>query len=350
LSPGLVCLGVPVSLILLNLALVVGYTAGPEDQRSYELPAHLAWCVLAGLGLWFIGNRWAGLRRPAVLVPAALLLVGANLFRNFDYCNLGSEHSGRTFVREALAEVPQGSIVFTSEWNFYAPFLYMHHVEGYRPDICVVNVLLMRRFWYASYLERSFADYVKPARAEFTAFRQQVIAFDEGDPYDADTIASAYTALMTRWVEIGRARANAFVDFGSLARAGERPWIGRYNPVPNGLLLALEDPTQGPGATRPISPKDVENLRYLRARVGGGDAVLRDPREIDPTSVRYFKVYDQYRNAVEASLLLVALTRSEDEMRQRATEYGRWFPDVPFVMQNLEARFREAPNLTRPQP
>jgi hypothetical protein len=350
LSAGLVCLGVPVSLIFLNLALVVGYTAGPEDQRSYELPAHLAWCVMAGLGLWMVGSRWAGLRRPAVLVAATLLLVGANLFRNFDYCNLRSEYSGRTFVREALEEVPRGGIVFTAEWNFYAPFLYMHHVEGYRPEICVVNVLLMRRFWYASYLERSFPDYVEPARNEFAAFLEQVTAFDEGGPYDADAIADAYTALMTRWAEIGRARAGAFVDFRSLARAGERSWIGRYKPVPRGLLLALQDAGHGPGAPRPVSPKDAENLRYLRARVGGGDEVLRDPLRIDPTSVRYFKVYDQYRSAVEASLLLIALTRSRDEVRQQATEYGRWFPDVPFVMQRLEERFREAPGVTRPRP
>ena len=348
-SAGLISFGVPVSLIVLNLALVVGYTAGPEDQRSYELPAHLAWCVLAGLGLWLIGRRWPGLRRPAFLVPTVVLLGSANLFRNFDYCNLSSEYSGRTFVREALDEVPPGSIVFTTEWNFYAPYLYMHHVEGYRPDIAVVNVLLMRRFWYASYLERSFPDYVEPARTEFEVFRDQVIAFDQGSPYDADEIANAYASLLTRWAGIGRARARAFIDFGSVGRSEERDWIGRFNPVPDGLLLALEGAAHDGGTARPIAPKDAENLRYLRARVGEGNAVLRDPLRIDPTSIRYFKVYDQYRKAVEASLLLVALTRSEDEMRERAAEYGTWFPDVPFVMQNLEEKLRKAPEVTRPR-
>ena len=80
-----------------------------------------------------------------------------------------------------------------------------------------------------------------------------------------------------------------------------------------------------------------------------GNAVLRDPLRIDPTSIRYFKVYDQYRKAVEASLLLVALTRSQEELRERAAEYGTWFPDVPFVMQNLEEKLRKAPEVTRPR-
>jgi hypothetical protein len=275
------------------------------------------------------------------------LLVGLNLLRNFDYCNLGSEYSGRMLVRDALDEVPPGSIVFTSEWNFYAPYLYMHHVEGYRPDISVVNVLLMRRFWYATYLEESIPAYVEPARTEFEAFRIQVNAFDQGKPYETDAIARAYAALMARWAGIGRARAAAFVDFGCLARTQERHWIGRCKPVPDGLLLALRGVAADSASARAIAPKNVENLSYLRARVGGGDERLRNPLEIDPTSVRYFKVYDQYRRAVEASLLLVALTRSQAEMRERATAYGAWFPDVPFVMANLQKRLQDAPAPTR---
>ena len=113
--------------------------------------------------------------------------------------------------------------------------------------------------------------------------------------------------------------------------------------------LVTEGAAHDGGTARPIAPKDAENLRYLRARVGEGNAVLRDPLRIDPTSIRYFKVYDQYRKAVEASLLLVALTRSQEELRERAAEYGTWFPDVPFVMQNLEEKLRKAPEVTRPR-
>jgi hypothetical protein len=45
-------------------------------------------------------------------------------------------------------------------------------------------------------------------------------------------------------------------------------------------------------------------------------------------SVRYWKVYQMYRRAVEASLLLEWMQGGSEGMGRRATEYRPWFPDT----------------------
>jgi hypothetical protein len=326
----------PLALMLLNLVLSMRYIAGPEDRMAYDLPATVAWCLLAALGAHALIGRFAGSVGGTALAAALVVLPATwNVVRNLPLCDVHREHTGRVFADEMLGRLPKGAVVVTAEWDLAAPYLYLRHVEGWRTDLHVVDVLMMRRFWYLDYLERADPDLVSASRREFDAFRDQIRLFDLGHPYDQVHIQSDYDALMTRWVEIGRAGGGAFVDWICPNLPQETSWIGRLPAAPDGLMLRFL--AAGDSLTaRPIPPCDAANLRYVRSRITtaslGGDRASLVPH-FDP----YWKVWSQYQNAVAAALI-VAARDGDDAFEARRREIASWFPETDYVAARVRAK------------
>jgi len=313
----------PVAMIALNLVLSARYIAGPEDRMAYDLPATIAWALLAALGARALlaASRWR-----AIVVPALLVLPAAwNVVRNLPLCDLRHERCARLLAEDMLGDVPPRSVFVTSEWNLYAPYLYLRHVEGWRTDLRVVDVLMMRRTWYLDYVAREMPDLVAASRPEFDRFRDQIRRFDVGQPYDQANIQSWYDALMTRWVQLGVEAGGAYVDWVTPTLTQEASWIARLRTRPDGMRL--EFPAPGESGLPPApAPRDVANLRYLRGRITAasldGDRTTLIPRH-DP----YWKVWSQYQAAVTASLM-VALRDGEPAFEARRRELAAWFPDI----------------------
>jgi hypothetical protein len=333
-----------VLVIAFNLFLSVSYIAGPEDRMAYDLPATMAWCLLAGAGAFGVLRvASAGLPEKSPTVPAfvtavALISLGGgwNLARNFELCNLRGERTARTYVREVLAAVPSGSLVITSEWNFYSPFLYMRHVENYRPDLNVIDVLMMRRFWYLSHLERTIPHLVDQSRPEFDAFRDQVTRFDLGEPYDMLRIQGLYDALLRRWVELARDESNAYayVDWTTLDRPQEISWLSGLAWTADGLLLRFVDPPAPDPA--PLPAMDSGNLAYVRSKLTDG-SLRGDLSGFLPRHDPYRKIWSTYQKSVEMSLLAARHRLGEDGVAELVSRYG-WYPEIELAVDKLRRR------------
>jgi hypothetical protein len=316
--------GAPLLMIALNLILSARYVAGPEDRMAYDLPATVAWCLLAGAGAATLLERS---RLPRGVAAAIVLALPAawNVVRNFPLCDLRRERCARILAEDVLGDLPPRSLVFTAEWNVVAPYLYMRHVEGWRADLRVIDVLMMRRFWYLDYVERTMPELAAASRPEFDRFREQIRLFDLGRPYDRANMQSLYDALMTRWVEIGRSEGGAFADWVTPTLPQEVSWVRWLPAVPDGMRLRFPAPGDQL-LSRPPSPRDVANLRYLRSKLT--DASLDGDRSaLIPRHDPYWKVWSQYQAAVTASLL-AALRQGEDEFAARKAELATWFPEV----------------------
>ncbi|GEM_PF-1877322 len=331
----------PGILIGLNLVLVLGYSVGPEDRSAYFLPGHwaVAWLLaLASSRLNELLPRW----RWGATAALTACLVAINLARNFAHCDLREDRAARRLVEETVATMPEGSLFFTSEWNFYAPYLYLRHVEGFRPDLRVIDTLLMRRAWYGPFLELSVPDLVQGAAAEFEAFGKLVRQFDRGGGYDPAAIQAAYENLARRWVAMGQAAGGAFVEFGVLRHPQERPWIESFTTVPRGLAVRL-GPAGSIPAAGPRPTVDGEHLRAVRRRFVADDQPLPPPDRVVPQMIRYWKVYRLYEQAVDAWLTFTFLAEGEAAARRLAGDFGRWFPDVELVFERLRGRFGGRP-------
>ena len=69
------------------------------------------------------------------------------------------------------APIEEGGLLLTQEWQFYAPWLALHHLDGYRPDLKIIDVNLVRRFWYLDYLERHVPEYMDALRSEVDTYK-----------------------------------------------------------------------------------------------------------------------------------------------------------------------------------
>lgn len=317
----------PLLLIACNLALSSMYVAGPEDRMAYDLPATVAWCLLAGVGAWaLLGvSRLPVAASLAATAAAAGVITTLNVRDHFDACDLRKEHTARLFVEEALRDVGEGGVVITAEWNLYAPYLYMRHIEGFRPDVRMIDVLMMRRFWYMDYLERTYPDLLAESRDTFEPLREQIDRFDRGEPYDAENIQRIYDAAILHWIRIGRESGGAYLDGSVMDHPQERNWILGTQSVPGGLLIRCVDGT-APMEVPPLSPYDAANLAYLRSRITAR-AVERDVSDLPERHHPYYRVWRAYQSAVEASLL-VGARDGREAFEARVAAYGAWFPDI----------------------
>lgn len=329
--PVAVTLGFVAAAWLTNWALSVAYVVGPEDRIAYDLPAHFVWCFAAALGLGAV------LSRPAAGVLTALLIGGAgagwNVFQNFKACNFRDERAARTAVEECLGNLPQGSVVFLTEWNLIAPYFYMRDLENYRTDLHVIDVLMLRRFWYLGALERNMPALVAASRPEFDAFREQVTAFDLGKPYDPARIQSSYEALLKKWIEFGLQSGGAYLDWACAMREDEKSWVRAMTTAPHELLVGIAK--MGPAnpgeqallEQTTIPTLNAENLRWLRDRVPD-DSPRINLAQMIPRNVQYWKILCVYRYAVEGSMLYAILQGRPEEAEALRIRYADWYPGI----------------------
>ena len=98
-------------------------------------------------------------------------------------CDRSTDIRGPSFVADVTAPIEEGGLLLTQEWQFYAPWLALHHLDGYRPDLKIIDVNLVRRFWYLDYLEHHIPDYMASLRPEVEKYKSQLYLFDHELPY-----------------------------------------------------------------------------------------------------------------------------------------------------------------------
>jgi hypothetical protein len=328
-------------LIALNVVLSMNYVAGPEDRMAYDLPATTAWCLLAALGAGVLAEATARRSRALGAATAAGLVlapVAVNVVRNLPLCDLHDERVARTYVEEVLGPLPEGAVVLTAEWNLYAPYLWMRHEEGWRRDLQVVDVLMLRRHWYLEYLEREMPGLVAAAPDEWERFKDEIFRFDFGEPYDQANMQAIYDRLILAWLRSGARAGGGFTDWAAGDHPQELSWMRQAALVPDGLLLRAPVFPGAGGEVPLLLPKSRENLLYLRERLTeaslAGDRTTLVPRH-DP----YWKVWRTYANAVEASLVL-AYRAGPAEFADRGEAYREWFPDAGGAIERVLARVR----------
>jgi hypothetical protein len=244
---------------LVDVAYALNYDID-EDQDAYYLPAFLSIAVLAGVGLAGLLARAAraatGLRMVAWSL--ALLLPLAALLANLPYNDRSRFTLARDYVANLLGTVPPGGLVITLDWQVYSPWLYLHHLDGVRPDVSIVDINLLRRPWYLTYLERAHPDVVAPAQAEMAAYLEDLIAWErDPDRYQRDPalnrrINERYYAMILAVIRPRVASPGVFATLDTLTL--DRDLAGRLSAfahVPQGLVFELRNDT---GFVEPASP------------------------------------------------------------------------------------------------
>ncbi|KAA0254294.1 MAG: DUF2723 domain-containing protein [Acidobacteria bacterium] len=261
------CLLVPVG----NFLVLFAYGAS-DDSPAFVLPSCLALALLVGeavraavRGLLSAGVR----RRPVALAAAAALVVPAlALALGWKRCDQSGNRLAPAFASNLMAGIRPNGLLLTAEWIATAsPLLYLQHVEGFRPDVTVIDVNLVRRSWYEGYVRRRDPALHAAVRERYAEFQRYLWHFEhdrcvERPAPECALIQGSFERLLSGFVEAARERGRpcyltADVD-PSVVLPGAPPILPGLYRIPAGLALLLSP--DDPPAPVPAPEPDLTGL------------------------------------------------------------------------------------------
>jgi len=167
-----------------------------HDISSYFLLAWVASLWLVGIGLDALAVRWkSGLVLSAVLPLTAFAL-------NFRVNNHSKDYLVLDYTRNLVDNLEPNAILISAQWDFFcSAFWYLQRVEGYRPDVVLIEKELLRRTWYPLQLRRWYPQTVARSEWELALFEEDLQLFESGKPYDAARIQARFVAFLNSIVE-----------------------------------------------------------------------------------------------------------------------------------------------------
>ena len=242
---------------LLGVAYAVNYEIA-EDTEGYYLPTFLVAALAVGGAIAWLAELGRTRRSFAALAGVVALglpaAVGALHYRAADRSR---DLVARNFVEDALSGVAPGGALLTLEWQLYSPWLYLHHLEGFRSDATVVDVNLCRRSWYVGqYLPAAHPGPMAACRTEREAFLAKLRDWEHDRPHDPAELTRLFVAMHNALIAVHLPDREAHVTLPM------EPGVGAgYAWVPYGLTLRLE----------PTPPARVEAAPALRLEPLRGD-------------------------------------------------------------------------------
>ncbi len=218
------------------------------DIAPYFLPAHAALSLIAVAGavtLWNLAKQRMKVMRIALIVLLTIPVL-SNAITHLSKANRSNDHFPATFAREVLRTLPHNALVLHSLWDLQSPAIYLQEVEGYRTDVALMDVNLMRRRWYVEQFTRQYPDIMAGSEKECKKFLHELIPFDAGKPYNATVIENAFTALHNSIIEKNLARRPVYLRF---IREAGHPQIGAPFPAVPGAFfyrLGVKDNSREP--------------------------------------------------------------------------------------------------------
>lgn len=236
--------------IAIAIAVSAGYATiyGVTEPAAYFLTTFL-------FTAWLIGEGTRPLlalvdERPARQMGAALLACAVpilGLVSNYRLVDRSRDWLVYDYAKNTLAGMAPGGVLLSPDWEIQiSPLLYVHHVEGERPDVLIIDSQLLRRSWYYSYLDARAPELMAAIRPQVEAFLAQLALFEHDQPYGPNQIQSQFEAMINALVEQAIAAGRPVylaqdVDaaINAVAARTQNVVAPQFQRVPQGLSFRL---------------------------------------------------------------------------------------------------------------
>jgi hypothetical protein len=134
------------------------------------------------------------------LKPALIVIIAAVIpIINYGSCTLRNNTFGIDFGRAHIEQLPESSLLMTTQWDVYSPLLYLREVKGIRKDLVIIDKALLRRTWYIQYIEREYPGLY--ARASINPYLKELYKFEYDRPYVPQMIQLRFIKLLESFVD-----------------------------------------------------------------------------------------------------------------------------------------------------
>jgi hypothetical protein len=220
-----------------------------EDPNFY-LPAWVMIAAWAALGT-FHAMSWARARgKPVVwLVAIACCAAAAQpLLSNYRDADESRNHAVEDHARNVLASVGSHGVLFTTQSEILiSPAYYLQRVEGYRPDVVVIDQaqVVGGHAWYFQQLDRLDPELLTGSRNLIRDYTDLVLVLRRRMPLEGPDIRAYNEALESVTASIvrnnlGKRPLHVTIDVGSVAVPYLQQRVTpRLNIVPEALAFRV---------------------------------------------------------------------------------------------------------------
>lgn len=219
-------------LVLFNLLYAFNYEIA-EDKDAYYLTTIFALSLAAPVGARGLFER---LRRRWIALAIFCLLPALAFCLHYKRSDKSRYMIAVDLVENVMKPIGQGGLLLTADWQFYSPYLYMRHIEGFRRDATVIDVNLVKRSWYVyGYLKQEYPEMMKYCEKETEAYMKDLWLFEHDQSYDARSISENFAALINAFI-----RYHTEASRPAFSTVPMEPGVARdMNWVPQGLVMRL---------------------------------------------------------------------------------------------------------------
>ncbi|MEN3027340.1 MAG: DUF2723 domain-containing protein [Chlorobiota bacterium] len=272
--------------VLIGGCLLYAFSYSIHDIAPYFLQAYGGLLLALAVGFAFL---WKRLPRVHWLLGAIPIV---NLAGNWQVNDRSGDHTVAAYV-QLIGQIAQpNALIISSQWDFWcSAFWYKQVVEGFRPDIALVEQELVRRTWYLRQLQRWYPEAMRCCLDALRLYEHQLEPFEAGQLYDAIHLQRAYENFFNSLIAAHIQTRPVYLSPDILVR---EPAIGAaYAKVPEILLLRLHPtPDTLSGSLQRLDfTKLAQSLRRQRSSLDRElrEAVVRGIR----TSLSYARQHGQ---------------------------------------------------------
>lgn len=238
-------------LILLFLALLVFsclfYTLNYSihDIETYFATAFIALLILSCFGFYHLALK------IGKFYPAIIILPVMSLILNYSSNDKSYYFPVREYTKNLAKHLEPNAIIISAQWDYWcSAFWYMQQVEGFRPDIVLLEKELLRRTWYPKQFQRWYPDIYKSCQNEFNIFLNELEPFESGANYNQIRLQNSFVSAINCIIDKNWGRRPIYLTADILHTD---PDIGKsYEFIPDGFAFRLEK-------SKEIYQIDVEN-------------------------------------------------------------------------------------------
>lgn len=251
-----------VLMIIGNLIYALNY--GIHDIETYFLSGFIAMFICVAFGMQALIQS-----KPKLMYALPILII-LNISMNYAENDKHDDRSVPTYISLMIDPLPKHAVIISSQWDYLCSgFLYKQIVEGYRPDIIMVEKELLRRTWYPSQLRKQY-PFLEKVNGQCASFLEELQKFETDQPYSAETLQTRYINVIDAMIDSSIAhRRTVFITTEVLQN---EPNIARgYAKVPQGLAFRIMPPPPSgmPELPLPLLNTDINPfIKSIQGRKG----------------------------------------------------------------------------------
>ena len=167
------------------------------------IPAYLLISAVIGIGLFYLINiiRTKKTIIYSLFALLSVLFAASNIYKNYRKEDKSTYYFPESYANNIFNTLPKNSLLFINWDPFGFPLNYYQFVENKRPDIIVIDQLLLKRSWYIQWLKDHYQNFTEKSDKEINSFLQAVEPFENDETFDGNYIQYNYINMINSFID-----------------------------------------------------------------------------------------------------------------------------------------------------